>query len=196
MVAASTWPAILAGADMSRKSSMMPTTKMAAAPRIRPSGSEDPRNSGLRAGIEAAIAQATSRATNMATPPASGVTCCVHLAFVGLGHVPDLDGDVPGREGEQAGRRAATTRMTPYQLSGMTVLTGPAGSPWSRTDQCRVRREPGAQLAHLGAHLSEFVVVVTAGGGSDRSARRSPASPRVPCPRWSRRPNRAAARRS
>ena len=74
MVAASTSPATLAGADMSRKSSMSPTTKMAAAPRIRPSGSDEPRNSGARAGMDAATAQATSMATNMATPPAWGVT--------------------------------------------------------------------------------------------------------------------------
>ena len=74
MVAARTWPATLAGADMSRKSSMRPTTKMAAAPRIRPSGSEESRNSGAKSGIDAATAHATSRATNMATPPAAGVT--------------------------------------------------------------------------------------------------------------------------
>jgi hypothetical protein len=67
-------PAKVAGADMSRKSSMIPTTKIAAAPRMSPSGSVDPRNRSPSAGIDAATAQVISMATNMATPPASGVT--------------------------------------------------------------------------------------------------------------------------
>ena len=70
MLAASTWPATLAGADMSRRSSMSPTTKMAAAASTRPSGSEDPANSGWRAGTEAATVMATRKPTNMAAPPA------------------------------------------------------------------------------------------------------------------------------
>ena len=74
IVAARTWPATLAGADMSRKSSIRPTTKIAAAPSRRPSGSDDPRKSGARAGTEAATAQVTSIPRNMATPPDWGVT--------------------------------------------------------------------------------------------------------------------------
>jgi hypothetical protein len=47
MLAARTCPAILAGADMSRASSISPTKKIAAAARTTPSGSDEPANVAL-----------------------------------------------------------------------------------------------------------------------------------------------------
>ena len=57
--AASTWPAILAGADMDRKSSMRPTTKMAAEARSSPSISSLPWKKIRSGGMRAAAATAT-----------------------------------------------------------------------------------------------------------------------------------------
>ena len=71
MVAARTWPAILAGADMSRTSSIRPTTKMAAGGQDQARAAPTSRGrAGDRPGIAAATAHVTSMATNMAAPPA------------------------------------------------------------------------------------------------------------------------------
>ena len=69
MVAASTSPAILAGADMSRTSSTTPTAKMAAPASTTPSGSEEPWKMLRRAGMQAATTMATRNPRNMAAPP-------------------------------------------------------------------------------------------------------------------------------
>ena len=68
-IAASTCPAILAGADISLTSSMNPTTKMTAAPRTSPSGSEDPANKPCSWPSWEATPMASRKARNMATPP-------------------------------------------------------------------------------------------------------------------------------
>ncbi len=67
--AARTCPATLAGADMSRASSMSPTTKMAAPASTTPSGSEDPTNTACSWRIAAATIIATRNPMNMAGPP-------------------------------------------------------------------------------------------------------------------------------
>ncbi len=68
-MAASTWPAILAGADISLTSSMNPTTKMTPAPSTNPRGSEDPAKSPCSWPSCDATKMATRKARNMATPP-------------------------------------------------------------------------------------------------------------------------------
>ena len=69
MLAARTWPAILAGADMSRTSSMRPTTNMAPAASTTPSISGESVKIGRRAGMAAAKSTATRKPRNMAAPP-------------------------------------------------------------------------------------------------------------------------------
>ena len=69
MLAASTWPATLAGADISRASSIIPTAKMAAPASTTPSGSEEPAKTVRKAGIRAAATMATRKPRNMAAPP-------------------------------------------------------------------------------------------------------------------------------
>ena len=69
MLAARTWPAILAGADMSRTSSMRPTAKMAPAASTTPSSSGESAKIGRRAGTAAATSTATRKPRNMAAPP-------------------------------------------------------------------------------------------------------------------------------
>src|ERR1039458_4013180 len=53
MLAARTWPATLAGADMSRTSSINPTAKIAAAASTTPSGSEELAKSTCSGGAQA-----------------------------------------------------------------------------------------------------------------------------------------------
>ena len=69
MLAASTCPAILAGADISRTSSISPTPKMAAPARTTPSGSDEPWKMSWRAGMQAATTMAARNPRNMAAPP-------------------------------------------------------------------------------------------------------------------------------
>jgi hypothetical protein len=69
MLAARTWPAILAGADMSRTSSMRPTAKMAPAASTTPSASEESLKRGRSCGTAAAPSMATRKPRNMAAPP-------------------------------------------------------------------------------------------------------------------------------
>ena len=73
-MAASTCPAILAGADISLTSSMNPTTKITAAPRTNPSGSEDPAKISWSCPSCEATRMATRNARNIAAPPPYGVT--------------------------------------------------------------------------------------------------------------------------
>ncbi len=68
-MAARTWPAILAGADISLTSSMNPTTKITAAPSTRPSGSEDPAKISWSWPSCDATKMATAKARNIAAPP-------------------------------------------------------------------------------------------------------------------------------
>ena len=69
MLAASTCPAILAGADMSRTSSISPTAKMAAPARTTPRGSDEPWKMCGGPGCSAATIMATRKPRNMAAPP-------------------------------------------------------------------------------------------------------------------------------
>ena len=71
MLAASTWPAILAGADMSRTSSMRPTANMAPAASTTPSISGESWKMWLwrNGGSAAAARTATRNPRNMAAPP-------------------------------------------------------------------------------------------------------------------------------
>ena len=69
MLAARTWPAILAGADMSRTSSMRPTAKMAPAASTTPRSSGESVKIGRSWGTAAAASTATRKPRNMAAPP-------------------------------------------------------------------------------------------------------------------------------
>ena len=69
MLAARTWPATFAGADISRTSSMSPTAKMAPAASTTPSISGESAKTGRRAGTAAAASTATRSPRNMAGPP-------------------------------------------------------------------------------------------------------------------------------
>ena len=73
MVPARIWPDILAGGDISRRSSAIPTAKITDAPKTRPMGSDEPRNRVLRPGSCDATTMAASRPRNMAAPPTVAV---------------------------------------------------------------------------------------------------------------------------
>ena len=124
IVAASTCPATLAGADMSRKSSIRPTTKMAAAPKMSPRGSDDPRNSWSSDGIDAATANVTSSPKNMATPPAWGVTRWWTLRTSGWATYPIWTAIRRAGNVSSQVEATATANRTAYQLSGTPELTG------------------------------------------------------------------------
>ena len=151
---------------------MTPTTKMAAAPRIRPSGSEDPRNRGLSAGIEAATAQVTSMATNMAAPPAWAVTRCVHLAVVGLGHVADLHGDAAGREGEGPGGHGGHHQQHRVPVERYSRAHRPGPPPGGHVPaSVGYGGKPAHSSRTSAAHLSDSVLVVpVAQGPADQRA--------------------------
>jgi hypothetical protein len=65
----------LAGGDISRRSSTMPTVKITEAARTSPMGSDEPRNNAESPCICDATTMATSRPRNMAAPPTVGVGC-------------------------------------------------------------------------------------------------------------------------
>ena len=71
MLAASTCPAILAGADMSRMSSIRPTANIAPAARTTPiiSGESSKTRACRNAGMAAAASTAMRNPMNMAAPP-------------------------------------------------------------------------------------------------------------------------------
>ena len=69
MLAARTCPAILAGADIERKSSTRPRTKMAAAAIRTPIASLEPVKTGLSAGITEPAIMAMATPMNIAPPP-------------------------------------------------------------------------------------------------------------------------------
>ena len=73
MLAASTWPAILAGADMSRTSSISPTANMAPAASTTPVISGESWKIGRSCGTAAAHSTATMNPMNMEAPPPYGV---------------------------------------------------------------------------------------------------------------------------
>src|ERR1700722_8192795 len=158
MDAARTCPAILAGADMSRMSSMTPTTKIAVAPRIRPSGSEEPWNSERSWGMRAATEKATSRATNMATPPAWGVTRWWTFRSSGWATYPIRVATRRTGKVVRNDTSMATAKTTPYQSRGTPAITGVTLR--SRPGQGRVWREFGAEGPHLFAHRPQRRLVV------------------------------------
>ncbi len=69
MLAARTCPAIFAGADMSRTSSIRPTANIAPPARTTPIISGEPSNSCRSGGMAAAASTATRNPTNIAAPP-------------------------------------------------------------------------------------------------------------------------------
>ena len=132
---------------MSRMSSMTPTTKMAAAPRSRPSGSEEP---GTRssAGTTRPRPRRPAGPTNMAAPPDWGVTRWWTLRSSGWATYPIWTANRRAGKVRAHVTTAATTRSTAYQLSGTPAPPchpAPA-APGVTPRPGRVRREAGAQL--------------------------------------------------
>src|ERR1700722_8547063 len=90
MLAARTWPAILAGADMSRTSSISPTPKMATPASTTPRGSEEPPKRWCMEGMGGAAHQdAHAEADQHGRSPAVRGGTGVDLALVGERHVGD-----------------------------------------------------------------------------------------------------------
>ncbi len=72
-LAASTWPASLAGGDTSMRSSNAPVMNMTPAPSSSPTGSELPANISRNCDMCAATAIAARKPTNIAAPPSVGL---------------------------------------------------------------------------------------------------------------------------
>ena len=100
---ASTMPAILAGADTSRRSSMSPTTKMTTAAITTPSGWVLPSNTASNSPDCQATAMATRNPASIAAPPSVAVGPGVHPSLVRLDHRPGPHRHTPddGREDDR-----------------------------------------------------------------------------------------------
>ena len=83
MLAARTCPAILAGADMFRTSSISPTANIAPAASTTPVISGESWKSGRSCGTAAAPSTATRNPMNMAAPPPYGIGLVCTLRSLG-----------------------------------------------------------------------------------------------------------------
>ncbi len=113
----STCPAIFAGGETSRKSSITNTTNMTAAARRRPTASELSTNISWNCGTSVATAIATRKPTNIAAPPRYGIGFACMLRGPGIAMAPDARRDPAHREGqeERDPRRDAPDEQIPTQ---------------------------------------------------------------------------------
>ena len=120
MLAARTCPAILAGADMSRTSSIRPTANMAPAASTTPviSGESGEDRAQLRDRGRGQHRHQEAHEHGGAT--AVGDRPGVHRALARVGHVADPQRDALGRDGQGGGRSGGHDRTRPYQpMSGI-----------------------------------------------------------------------------
>src|SRR5579872_5142617 len=165
-MAASTWPATLAGADTSRRSSTKPTTKMTNAPSTTPSGSDDPWKDGAKTGSAAATPMAASRPTSMPTPPKVGVGTVWTRSASGMTTKRRRTATWRTTKVQRNVTTAAAPKTTRQPTSWVTAPPLGCGPPSPAAESAPgplgfgVRVERPAQLAHLGPDGDELGLVV------------------------------------